>query len=59
MTFAAYGLERGCLEMLVVLEVLKEAARALNGWVVVLRVDDGALADDVVADDDGAGAREF
>ena len=54
MLFGAYGLEGGGFEAGFGSEFFEEASGALDGWVGVVGVEDGAFANDVVGDDDGA-----
>jgi hypothetical protein len=57
--FAAYGLEGGGGEAGFGGDQVQELAGALDARIGVIGVEDGAVADDVVGEDEGAGAGEL
>jgi hypothetical protein len=57
--FAADGLERGCVEAWVTAEAFEKNSGSGDACVGTGCIEDFAVADYVVSDDEGAGAREF
>ena len=57
--FAAHGLQHGGAEAGLGGDELGKAADTLDVGIGTVGIDDFAVADDVVGDDDGAGAREL
>jgi len=57
--FATDCLDGGGVEARVFAEMFEKGAGACGGWVGAVLVEYGSVADYVVSDDDGAGAREL